>query len=74
LQQTRMFQLMNPLYIPFISYSKDLVENIIYTSLEYGIDIVFAPLFREPMELLIDFVKEGVIGVYNGVYRVCNCF
>lgn len=63
---------MNPLYLPFIQYSRKAVYNILDISIESGIDIPFAPLLRTPFDLLDGFVKYGVLKKNNEHYNVLS--
>ena len=63
---------MNPLYLPFIQYSRRAVNNILDVSIESGIDIPVAPLLRTPFNLLDGFVKYGVLKKTNEHYSVLS--
>jgi len=63
---------MNPLYLPFIQYSRRAVNNILDVSIKSGIDIPVAPLLRTPFNLLDGFVKYGVLKKTNEHYSVLS--
>lgn len=72
LPRNTIIKTMNPLYLPSIQYSKEIVHSIIDTAIISGIDIPFAPLFRTPLDLLGGFIKYGVLERDKNHYNILS--